>query len=162
MLFISHRGNITGANPERENRPDYILEALNKGFDVEVDVWAFGNSGNNGDQSKLLYLGHDSPDHRISLEFLQLHHDRLWCHAKNMLALDHLLQNNLHCFVHNVDDATLTSRNYVWTYPDKQLISNSIMVIEGDPQKKLGLYIPNGVVGICSDHIFDIREKIPT
>jgi len=39
MLLISHRGNIDGKQLNRENHPDYIEEALNLKFDVEVDVW---------------------------------------------------------------------------------------------------------------------------
>ena len=39
MIFISHRGNLEGPNPERENNPDYISEALERVYSVEVDVW---------------------------------------------------------------------------------------------------------------------------
>ncbi len=39
MKYISHRGNLTGINLERENSPDYIMEAVTADFDVEVDVW---------------------------------------------------------------------------------------------------------------------------
>ncbi len=39
MFLISHRGNISGKLPERENTVDYIQEALGLGYDVEVDVW---------------------------------------------------------------------------------------------------------------------------
>ena len=39
MKLIAHRGNIDGPNPERENSPEYIEEALKAGYDVEVDVW---------------------------------------------------------------------------------------------------------------------------
>jgi len=38
MILISHRGNINGQNLEKENSPDYVLEALSKNYDVEVDV----------------------------------------------------------------------------------------------------------------------------
>lgn len=38
MLFISHRGNLDGLNPKRENTKDYIQEAIDKGFQVEVDI----------------------------------------------------------------------------------------------------------------------------
>jgi len=38
MYYISHRGNLSGSQPEFENKPAYIVEALNKGFDVEIDV----------------------------------------------------------------------------------------------------------------------------
>jgi hypothetical protein len=43
MIYISHRGNINGKNIERENSPEYILETLNKGYDVEVDIWIINN-----------------------------------------------------------------------------------------------------------------------
>ena len=38
MKLISHRGNLTEINPERENTEPYIDEAISKGYDVEVDV----------------------------------------------------------------------------------------------------------------------------
>ena len=36
VTLISHRGNLDGLNPERENSPDYIDEAISKGYDVEM------------------------------------------------------------------------------------------------------------------------------
>ena len=42
MKFISHRGNIDGPNPEWENDPSRIEDVLNKGYDVEIDVWKIG------------------------------------------------------------------------------------------------------------------------
>ena len=39
MILISHRGNLTGPNPKKENHPDYILNALREGYEVEIDVW---------------------------------------------------------------------------------------------------------------------------
>ena len=41
MFFISHRGNVNGKNQEYENNPEYILEAIGLGFDVEVDIWLY-------------------------------------------------------------------------------------------------------------------------
>ena len=38
MKFISHRGNLDGPMKEFENHPDYINDAIKKGFDVEIDV----------------------------------------------------------------------------------------------------------------------------
>jgi glycerophosphoryl diester phosphodiesterase len=52
MKIISHRGNLDGAVWQRENTMLYILEALARGFDVEIDVWL-----SNG----VLRLGHDGP-----------------------------------------------------------------------------------------------------
>jgi hypothetical protein len=38
MVVISHRGNIDGSKSECENNPTYIQQALDQGFEVEVDV----------------------------------------------------------------------------------------------------------------------------
>ncbi len=134
MILISHRGNINGSIPERENEPLYIIEALERGFDVEVDVW-WKDDG--------FWLGHDEPQYQVKEEFLQ--NIKLWCHAKNIEALDKMLNNkNIHCFFHQDDDVTLTSRGYIWTSPGKKLTSKSIAVL---PKKK-----PNKeIAGLCSD-----------
>ena len=58
MILISHRGNLSGPNPLRENTANYIDEAIKKGFDVEIDIWE-----NEGD----FFLGHDEPQHKLSL-----------------------------------------------------------------------------------------------
>ena len=38
MIYISHRGNVDGPVKDKENNIDHIQKALNKGFEVEVDV----------------------------------------------------------------------------------------------------------------------------
>jgi len=75
MILISHRGNILGKKKQLENNPDYIENALNLGYDVEVDVWSV---------DKQFYLGHDEPQYKIERSFLQ--NKKLWCHAKNIEA----------------------------------------------------------------------------
>ena len=39
MILISHRGNIFGPNKKDENKIEYVENALNLGFDVEIDVF---------------------------------------------------------------------------------------------------------------------------
>ena len=56
MIYISHRGNLTGKNPELENSPVYIYQAIDKGFDVEIDL-------RYDTLNKKLYLGHDEPQY---------------------------------------------------------------------------------------------------
>ena len=141
MFLISHRGNLNGAEFDQENKPDFIRSALNYGFDVEVDVWFLDDN---------FYLGHDSPDYPIDHNFLM--NKKLWCHAKNLDALFEL--NKLKCtyFWHQKDDYTLTSNNYIWTYPGKPLTKNSIAMIFG--KKKINI---NRCAGLCSDYIADYR-----
>ena len=77
MKLISHRGNINGRDESRENHPEYIQSALDKGYDVEIDVWLTSYNQ--------FYLGHDKPQYFVKSEFLEK--DGLWCHAKNIDAL---------------------------------------------------------------------------
>ena len=93
MIFISHRGNTNGSNPEKENQPNYIAEAWEIGYEVEIDVWRIGEKW---------FLGHDNPQYKVDLKFLQ--NERLLCHAKNLEALDHMLMlGDIHCFWHQED-----------------------------------------------------------
>ena len=38
LKLISHRGNLHGKFASLENSPEYIEEAIDKGFDTEIDV----------------------------------------------------------------------------------------------------------------------------
>jgi hypothetical protein len=139
MKLIAHRGNINGPDPNRENTPYYILEAILSGYNVEADVW-FDNG--------TFVLGHDSPQYEISEEFLT--QKSLWIHCKNINALSKLIENpKCNCFFHDTDDVVLTSKNYLWTYPGKLLYSSSICVL---PELSEPCDISN-VAGICSDFI---------
>lgn len=144
MILIAHRGNLDGPNPDRENEPGYIQEALEAGFDVEVDVW--NTDGELG-------LGHDRPQYPAPLILLM--DKRLWCHAKNLAALDTLLFLGVRCFWHENDAATLTSDGYVWLFPGKPLVYNSICLQFGPPSDST-LY--KGATGVCSDHIRAYRD----
>lgn len=138
MILISHRGNIVGPKPERENKSDYIQEALSLGYEVEIDVWYVDNK---------YYLGHDDPKYHVEESFLK--QEGLWCHAKNKAALEALLAASIHCFWHQEDFYTLTSNNFIWTYPGNDLGQNSICVM---PEKSWSQNL-NNCSGICSDYI---------
>jgi hypothetical protein len=144
MIYISHRGNINGNNPERENSPEYIIETLNKGYEVEIDIWYVDG----------WYLGHDKPTYKINLEFLL--NDKFWCHAKNIHALLVMKEKNvLKYFWHQNDDFTLTSNGLFWTFPGKDITQHSILVLpELTIKFKDSINFCNGnLYGICSDYI---------
>ena len=139
MILISHRGNIKGANKMFENSPGYILKAINQGYDVEVDVRL--NLGK-------WFLGHDKAEYPIDDLFLK--NDKLWCHAKNLNALEYMLLHNVHCFWHQKDDYTVTNRGAIWTYPGNELTKNSICVM---PESLKIDTVPSFCLGVCSDYI---------
>lgn len=119
MLWISHRGNLDGPIPSRENQPKYIEEALDAGFDVEIDVWFVDGE---------LYLGHDAGLDSMPKHYLQ--DQRLWFHCKNVGALDFFkATDKVKYFWHQNDDYTLTSNRKIWTYPGKLLMPGSIAVV---------------------------------
>lgn len=140
MLKIAHRGNIDGPNPDRENHPEYLTSAIQAGYDVEVDVWRINDQ---------LLLGHDAPQYPVSVEFLKT--PGFWCHAKNLDALVLMLQHpDIHCFWHQNDDFTLTSRGYIWTYPNKPLTPQSICVL---PERYEDTTEVQKARGVCSDFV---------
>tara|TARA_R110000824_G_scaffold40527_1_gene121455 strand:- start:1608 stop:2039 length:432 start_codon:yes stop_codon:yes gene_type:complete len=142
MTLIAHRGNTAGKNPDLENTPAYIDVAVAKGYDVEVDVWYVEDK---------YYLGHDSPEIETTLEYLD--NDKFWCHCKNVGALAQLVKHGVHCFFHQSDDVTLTSRGILWTFPKKELMEGSVCVMP-----ELGYTGPlDQCSGICSDFVEDYK-----
>ena len=147
MIFIAHRGNVKGIDPTRENSPSYIFEAQSLGYDVEIDVWRSDNKW---------YLGHDDPQYLIEEAFLL--QEGLWCHAKNMEALEALHKLGANFFWHQNDCYTLTSRGYIWAYPGKALCSNSICVMPERFSNETHNF--DNCVGICSDNVEHFRELL--
>ena len=92
------------------------------------------------------FLGHDYDQYEIDKNFLL--NEKIWCHAKTTIALSALHQIGAHYFWHQEDDYTITSKGFIWTYPGKKLLPNSICVLPEDAN-----YIEINCLGICSDFI---------
>jgi len=144
-MIISHRGNVNGKNESLENYPDYIDEAIKCQFDVEIDVWI-----KNGFE---IFLGHDEPQYQVNISWLLERKDKLWIHCKNVEAIIYFNKiNDFNYFWHQNDDVTLTSKSYIWAYPGKQSIENSIAVMPEIFNDDV-----SACLGICTD--FPIRYK---
>jgi glycerophosphoryl diester phosphodiesterase len=146
MILISHRGNLTGSNPNRENSLPYVQEALDKGFDVEIDIWL--NDG-------VFYLGHDAIQYEVTLDWLKERKNNLWLHCKNIEAIEwfNSLTVVYNYFWHQEDTVTLTSKSFIWAYPGKQPINRSIAVMPEIFNDDL-----NSCIGICSDYIQNYNQ----
>jgi len=150
--YISHRGNINGKNELLENNLDYIDIALNKGYDVEIDLW-IDNDG--------FYLGHDAPTYPVTLNWLVERSLKLWVHCKDLKTIEELKRledenglRSINYFFHESDDTTITSHGVLWVYPGKQPIKYSIAVlpeINNDDVSKC--------YGICSDIIETYKNE---
>jgi glycerophosphoryl diester phosphodiesterase len=153
MKIISHRGNLTGSNPIRENSIDYVEEAISEGFDVEVDVRV---------EDHQFYLGHDDPQYYIPMSWLVKWKDKLWIHCKNLRALDVLSSSpvDFNYFWHEKDKYTLTSKGIGWVLVGEYPYSKSIIVL---PEfTDLYSYSPEYIkksYGICTDIPIYYKEK---
>jgi len=147
MIYIAHRGNINGPDHINENKPEYLLDTIAKGFYVETDLWMINN---------LLYLGHDKPQYQINIDFLLQIKDNLFCHCKNIEALHFLIKcyNEIECFFHDNDECVLTSKNHIWNYPGKQLTPLTICVMP----EYVNQEINTNCYGVCSDFVFNIQK----
>lgn len=140
MILIAHRGNLRGKSVNFENHPEYVDLALKQNFDVEIDIW-FQNG---------LFLGHDEPKFKIEENWLFERKEKLWIHCKNIEAIEWFYgKNGFNYFWHQEDTLTLTSKGYIWVYPDKQPVTNSIAVL---PELHPNINTSK-CIGICSDFI---------
>lgn len=137
MLIISHRGNLNGPDPSTENREETIEAAIARGLDCEIDVWAVDD---------VIWLGHDGPDRKTTLEFLTSHKKSLWVHCKNLAALI-MLKDTFNCFFHDKDEYTLTSHGYIWGNIGSPMTSQTIQVM---PEKASAS--SNECLGVCTDY----------
>jgi hypothetical protein len=147
MYWIAHRGNRFGPNKNDENKPEYILQALKEGFDVEIDVWYVSGKW---------FLGHDKPQYEIDITFLK--NKRFWVHCKSSTTYDEILRlnlidnNDIHIFLHDKEPFAITSKNMKWVYPGQELNTNSICVMP----ECTDVYNENDLKmckGICSDYV---------
>lgn len=141
MIKIAHRGNINGKLPEMENSPNYVMAAIEKGYDCEIDLWCL---------EKKFFLGHDGPQYNIGEKFLFDLSSRLWIHCKNLEALKFVSENkgSLNGFWHQEDRYTLTTRGYIWTYPNQPTTTLSILVHLDKWNETIN---HQQLTGICSD-----------
>lgn len=152
MIYISHRGNINGSYRDRENRADYINDALNEGFNVEIDVWYMDDQW---------WLGHDEPKYKTGTTIFK--NKKIWIHAKNPEALNKLRECHAHSFGchyfwHEDDDYAITSKGHIWCHKDAITLPNSIAVL---PELEEGGWLTDlkHCEGICSDAILYYKRK---
>ena len=148
MIFIAHRGNLFGPQPDKENTISYIDTALQDGFAVEVDVLDYNEKG-------MFTLGHDKAQEEVDVKYIT--QKNLFAHAKNYKSLTGLLKHGAHCFYHTDEEYVLTSNNIIWCYPGVSYANNDNCVIvlpEIYPMKPW-----RSAYGICSDYVANYRKE---
>lgn len=142
---ICHRGVLNTTAKELENNLGVLIQREIQGVAVEVDVWY---------AEKSLWLGHDKPEYRITLEWLAASRRRL-IHAKDGATFAYLLEEagkralDLHIFYHTEEDYVLTNKGLLICYPGQPLLPGSLCMM---PER--ASYTPEQlqcVAAICSD-----------
>lgn len=150
MKLISHRGNLTSINPELENTQDYIQQAIDLGYDVEIDVRLTAG---------YLFLGHDAPDYYVPLDWLLERKDKLWVHTKNFAALNFLIDRDLKIFYHQKENHTIINNcNLIWSHDLSEASSKSIIPLLS--LEEIQSFDGKTVYGICSDFITAMAPKV--
>lgn len=139
LKTISHRGYINGPDDQLENNPIHIKKLFESGVDVEIDVWYINDN---------FYLGHNKPKYEVSIQFLT--DSRLWCHAKNIAALEKMLEIGAHCFWHQEDEYTLTSKGFIWAYPGCLTPKNNSVFLFPERYPEIDT---NNFMFVCTDYI---------
>lgn len=151
MKLIAHRGNTKGILKHCENSPDYLDHALSMDYDVEIDFRKFDTG---------LYLGHDLPEYKITDQWLQDRKNKIWLHCKNAEAFTYALDNNYHCFWHNVDDYTLTSYGFVWAFPGKSSLGPNTILVMPEHHYPFDFIHRIPCYGVCSDFVDKFKQTL--
>ena len=155
MILISHRGNLSGINPQRENDPKYIQEALDKGFYVEIDIIS---------KSDGFYFGHElgGPSYPIDWKFLVDNNKKLLIHCKDLESLVAMRENlsGANLFFHDREDYVMSSKGWIIAHSrigeflscsKEKDVEKTILM---RPEKHgLGKNLVEHCMGVCSDII---------
>lgn len=158
MKIISHRGNLTYVNKDRENSLEYIDEAVASGFDVEIDLRVLGGK---------LFLGHDDPQYEVSDKWLLDRSDYLWIHCKNEGAVNLISDkkfDSLKFFYHTSEKYSIISNKIIWYHFSNLDELNSVkhenkIVPYINKEDSVSMPIYN-FYGICTDFPLIIKNRI--
>lgn len=168
MQIISHRGNLNGPNPETENTVEAITKALDKGFDVEIDVWYLGDK---------FWLGHDCPQRSFTLDMLDGWSKKgsVYVHCKNLWAMQYYMEDYgfkfrpVFPFMHDYDQAVLLHNGYIWVHPnalgsvDNRMLKRCIAVSPDAKTIKYQIDIDFSLekwYGVCTDYPEEVRNNL--
>lgn len=154
MKIISHRGNLKGRIPERENTPSFIDAAIGCGFEVEVDM-----RYTNGQ----FQLGHDKAEVSVNDTWLLNRKQDLWIHSKDVMTAVKLreLDQSFQVFCHSQDPFVLTSTGHLWIH-DLKLELGSHAIIPLLSEQEIKTYSGSPIHAVCTDYAFLAKAILNT
>lgn len=155
MKIISHRGNLKGIVPNKENRPSYIDSAIGSGYEVEVDIRYIHGE---------FWLGHDTPDYKIDKMWILSRINDIWYHCKNLDVAIQLkkLTCNIKYFCHSQDSYIITSTNHFWVH-DLSLNLDENCIIPLLDEESVLKFNDKIIYAVCTDYVdlckFSLKNK---
>lgn len=155
MIIYAHRGNSELSDFKLENSPKSIDVALNRGFHAEIDLRVANGQ---------LYLGHDTPQYNISINWLLNRKSRLLCHIKEIEVFS-LIKNisRLTFFVHFSDDFSLVSNGKIWVH-NQRLPLNNLCITHLITQENIENFrnktMIRSVYGIVTDYPIKLKDML--
>lgn len=160
IKLISHRGNLNGPNPDYENKCSYIEDAIQGGYQVEVDLWVNEPKDDSGYQ---IYLSHDQPTFkdRTSIEWLLKYQFELLIHCKNKEAVEYAMKFlDGEWFSHDQDRWAGTSESHLICYGQESDIIDDDLVILMMPEHHNIKNFPKNIYAICTDLVRDYETLL--
>jgi hypothetical protein len=166
MEIISHRGNLDGPDPTRENTIEAITGAMALGYSVEFDVRYCDGT---------FYFGHDRSQMPIDLaalsELVQVYDGTLYAHCKTVETLQwftkcpDLQEEFSWCdiipFFHDIDECILLKNDLIWVHPrateNAILIKNAIFV---QPTLIDSGVVQDKIYGVCTDYPNKVKANL--
>ena len=147
-FLISHRGNIEGIDPERENSLEYVQESLDKGYHCMVDVWLVGG--------KHVASGVEGARFPTTIEFLR--NEKIICKARSPEALEFLLRSKVHCFAASSISFSLTNGGLIWVEPGGKVTPRGVLTMPEWTMPDVGAIASLPCAGICSNQIGEVKR----
>ena len=150
MILIAHRGNVFGPDTLNENKPEYLENAVNAGFDIEYDVRVL---------DKRIFLGHDEPKYEITENWLLNYLKVSWVHCKNYEALSYFTNSKIrfNYFWHENDKYTMVSNGKVWIYPGQENILGGVIVLPELHNNIENIKFEKNIYAVCSDFVGQLK-----
>ena len=145
MLYISNLGNTKGRDVIEEGGLPIIVDALNRGFCVNINLWKLPKS---------FAVGVDYPMEEVDPDFLSGNKEKLLLRAMNIESLKWMLENGYHCYWREKDDFTVSSHGFILSFgvaviPHSIVMNPELCLVDDLRDKNL--------VGICSDFILGYK-----
>ena len=156
--FIAHLGNLEGVDEIRQSKPEYVENAMCRGFDASIDVWYLP-------ESNCLFSGALLPTFFVEKRFLESFHQNLWINCRDIPTLNYFIKNykdtKLNYFLgFNGENSitSLTSQNYIWTKSGDPIWPHSIPFQSKSYEYALSAL--SELQGVSSNDIVTLKQKL--